>query len=108
MDEQGNIKGVMKGTFSISRPDGMLEGTFVGKISGNLLTGDIFDEGTWIAVKNTGVFANVKAGGKWSAELHFGTIPGTSIFTLVGPLTWEGKYITVPKKFGKSNGADDD
>ena len=102
MDDQGNVKGVMKGTFSISRPDGMLEGTFVGKISGNLLTGNIFDEGTWIAVKNTGVFAKVKAGGKWSAHLQFNGV------TLAGPLTWEGKYTTVPKKFGKSNGADDD
>jgi hypothetical protein len=85
----------MKGTFSLTRPDGtgVMEGTFLGKISGNLFTGDISDTGTWRSTGGTGVFKGVKAWGKWSAELHLGAIPGTDIVTLIGPVTWGGKYI---------------
>ena len=94
VDDEGNARGLMKGTFSLTRPDGtgVLEGTFIGRINGNIFTGDIMDKGTWRSTKGTGVFKNVKALGKWSAELHLGTIPGTDIITLIGPVTWEGKY----------------
>jgi len=108
VDEQGNASGVMKGTFSLTRPDGSgtLEGTFIGRISGNLFTGEISDSGTWIGTGGTGVFEDAKAFGKWSAQLSFGPIPGTDIYTLVGPVTWEGKYSLpverpVVKKFWK-------
>jgi len=94
VNDDGNAKGLMKGTFSLTRFDGTgsLEGTFMGRISGNLLTGDISDTGTWRSTKGTGVFENVKASGKWSADLSFGPIPGTDIYTLIGPVSWEGKY----------------
>jgi len=94
VDEQGNANGVMKGTFSMTRPDGsgILEGTFTGRISGNLFTGEISDSGTWKNTGSTGVFEGVKASGKWSAQLSIGPIPGTDIYTLIGPVLWEGKY----------------
>lgn len=98
VDEQYNASGVMKGTFSLTRPDGsgVLKGTFTGRISGNLGTGDIYDTGTWSSTGGTGVFKGVKASGKWSADLSIGPIPGTDIYTLIGPVTWQGKY-TSPK-----------
>lgn len=94
VDDQGNASGMMKGNFSLTRPDGsgILEGTFLGKISGNLFTGEISDSGTWLSTKGTGVFEGARAFGKWSAQLSIGAIPGTDIYTLVGPVTWEGKY----------------
>ena len=94
VDDQGNANGVMKGTFSLARPDGsgVLEGTFTGLIRGNLYTGDISDTGVWVSNGGTGVFEGVKAVGKWSAELSIGPIPGTDIYTLIGPVTWEGMY----------------
>lgn len=96
VDEQYNAKGMMKGTFSLTRPDGSgtLNGSFTGKIQGNLYTGDIMDKGTWRSTGGTGVFEKVKAWGTWSAELHYDAIPGTDIYTLVGPVTWGGKYIS--------------
>jgi hypothetical protein len=95
VDEQGNASGIMKGTFSLTRPDGSgtLEGTFTGIIRGNLFTYTITDDGIWVGTGGTGVFENVKAWGKWSADLSLGLIPGTDIYTLLGPVTWEGKYI---------------
>lgn len=92
--EDGSAKGFMKGTFALTRPDGtgVLEGTFTGKINGNLFTGDISDSGTWQSTKSTGVFEGVKAWGTWSADLSYGPIPGTEIYTLIGPVNWEGKY----------------
>jgi hypothetical protein len=100
VDDEGNARGLMKGTFSLTRPDGTgsLEGTFTGRIQGNLYTGDIMDEGTWHSNKGTGVFENVRALGKWSAELHLGIVPGTDIITLIGPVAWEGKYINLNKE----------
>lgn len=94
VDDQGNARGMMKGTFSLTRPDGSgtLEGTFIGRISGNLFTGEIADSGTWFSNGGTGVFEGAKAFGKWSAQLSIGAIPGTDIYTLIGPVTWEGKY----------------
>jgi hypothetical protein len=96
VDDEGNASGVMKGDFSLTRPDGtgILEGSFTGSIQGNLFTGDIRDNGTWQSTKGTGVFEDVKASGKWSAELCLGAVPGTDIITLIGPVTWEGKYIS--------------
>ena len=92
--DDGSARGVMRGTFTLTRLDGTgtLEGTFTGRISGNLFTGDISDTGTWKSAGGTGVFEGVKAWGKWSADLSIGPIPGTDIYTLIGPVTWEGKY----------------
>jgi hypothetical protein len=97
--DDGSAEGVMNGTFTLTRPDGTgtLEGTFTGRISGNLATGDISDTGTWKSTKGIGVFEDVKAWGAWSAELSLGPIPGTDIYTLIGPVNWEGKY-TSPTK----------
>jgi hypothetical protein len=94
VDDQGNAKGVMRGTFSLTRPDGsgVMKGTFIGRIRGNLYTGDISDTGTWRSTGGTGVFEGVNASGKWSAQLSIGPIPGTDIYTLIGPVTWQGKY----------------
>ena len=94
VDKAGNANGVMTGTFSIARPDGAgtLEGTFFGRIRGNLNTMVIMDEGTWIGTRGGGVFKNVKAWGKWSADLKPGIVNGQ--ITLMGPLTWEGRYIS--------------
>lgn len=96
VDDQGNAKGIMRGSFTLTRPDGtgVMKGRFMGRIKGNLLTGDISDTGTWRSAGGTGVFKGVKAWGKWSAELHFGLIPGTDIATLIGPVAWDGKYIS--------------
>jgi hypothetical protein len=93
VDSAFNANGIMKGTFSLTRSDGsgVLKGTFFGKISGNLYTGDISDTGTWQSTSGTGVFKNVKASGKWSAELYFNGE------TLIGPVTWSGRY-TIPVK----------
>ncbi len=110
VDEEGNAHGVMKGSFSLIRPDGSgsLDGTFTGRIRGNLYTGEISDSGTWAATGGTGVFEGAKAFGKWSAQLSIGPIPGTDIYTLIGPVTWEGKYMLhverpVVNKFWKSD-----
>jgi hypothetical protein len=96
VDDDGNARGLMRGTFSLTRPDGTgtLEGTFTGMIQGNLFTGDISDAGTWRSTRGTGVFEDAKAWGKWSADLSFGPIPGTDIYTLIGPVNWEGRYIS--------------
>jgi len=94
VDRNGNANGFMKGTFTLSQPDGVLSGTFYGRIRGNLYTYTIMDEGVWMGTGGTGVFQGVKAWGKWSADLSLGCIPGTSIYTLIGPITWEGKYMT--------------
>jgi hypothetical protein len=93
--DDGNASGVMKGTFTLTRSDGngILEGTFTGRISGNLFTGDIFDTGTWRSTGGTGIFKDARAWGDWATELHLGLIPGTDILTLVGPVTWDGRYI---------------
>ena len=92
VDEQYNASGTMRGTFSLTRPDGSgsLSGTFTGRIRGNLYTGDIYDEGSWRSTGGTGCFEGVRAWGKWSAELHYGDIGGQ--MTLVGPMNWSGKY----------------
>ena len=94
VDEEYNARGMMRGTFTLTRPDGsgVLKGSFNGRIKGNLSTGDISDTGSWRSTGGTGVFEGVRAWGKWSAELHFGLIPGTDIATLVGPVVWNGKY----------------
>ena len=96
VDEEGNIKGKMEGTFILTRPNGStLEGKFSGKITGNNYfdpTVTIVDEGKWKSTKGTGDFEGVKAKGTWSAHLYYGPIPGTPIWTLVGPLTWDGKW----------------
>lgn len=112
VDESGNVKGMMTGTFKIIRADGTLvstlEGRFNGKITGNHffdLAVTIRDEGTWTSTKGTGEFEGVKAWGKWSADLALGVIidpitndpvidpeTGQPIITLVGPLTWGGQY----------------
>ena len=91
--DNGDASGVMKGTFSLTRPDGsgVLKGTFAGIIRGNLSTMDITDEGAWMATGGTGVFKDVKAWGKWSADLSYNGV------TLVGPVTWEGSYISRAK-----------
>jgi hypothetical protein len=90
VQKDGSARGIMKGEFRLICPDGsgVLEGVFEGKITGNLFTGFISDDGTWLSTGGSGVFADVKAGGKWSADLAF----DAGIGTLVGPLTWEGKY----------------
>jgi hypothetical protein len=95
VDDQGNAKGTMRGSFTLTRPDGtgVMEGTFTGRISGNLVTGDISDIGTWRSTGGNGVFEGVKSWGNWSADLHYGLIPGTDIATLVGPVSWSGKYM---------------
>ena len=92
VDEQYNASGIMRGSFSLTRPDGSgaLNGVFTGKIQGNLYTGDIYDQGTWRATGGSGVFEGVRAWGRWSAELHFGEVGGMT--TLVGPLSWSGQY----------------
>jgi hypothetical protein len=97
VDEEYNAAGTMRGTFTLTRPDGTgtLQGTFTGRIQGNLYTGDITDEGTWGSTGGTGVFQGVKAWGQWSAELHFGIVGGQP--TLVGPVNWSGKYISYTK-----------
>ncbi len=98
VDELGNVKGMMTGTFKIIRADGTLEGRFNGKITGNNFfdpTVTIRDEGTWTSTKGTGEFEGVKAWGKWSADLEYGPpFPGAppEMYTLVGPLTWGGQY----------------
>lgn len=93
VDNNYNASGRMTGTFTLTRPDGSgaLTGTFSGRINGNLYTGDINDEGNWRATGGTGCFEDVRAWGKWSAELHFGEVGGQ--VTLVGPMTWSGKYM---------------
>jgi hypothetical protein len=100
VDEQGNAFGIMMGTFSLARPDGsgVLTGTFSGRISGNLATGIISDAGMWMSTSGSGVFAGTRAWGKWSADLCPGLIPGTNYVTLLGPLSWEGKYWTPSKR----------
>lgn len=92
VDEQYNASGIMRGSFSLTRPDGSgaLNGVFTGKIRGNLYTGDIYDQGTWHATGGSGVFKGVRAWGRWSAELHYGEVGGQ--VTLVGPLSWSGQY----------------
>ncbi len=92
--DDGGVRGVMWGSFTMTRPDGtgVLRGVFEGKISGNLFTGDIYDSGAWVSFGGTGVFEGVKARGSWSAELHAGLVPGTEYPSLVGPVFWEGKY----------------
>lgn len=98
--DDGSAKGVMRGTFSLTRPDGStLEGTFTGRITGNIYTGDISDTGSWKSTGGTGDFDGVRAWGTWSADLSYGPIPETEIYTLVGPVTWQGKY-TSPKPQG--------
>ena len=94
VDEQYNASGVMRGTFSLTCPDGSgsLSGTFTGRIRGNLYTGDIYDEGSWRSTDGTGCFEGIKAWGKWSAELHFGEVGGQ--MTLVGPVSWSGNYMS--------------
>ena len=90
VQNDGSAKGIMWGQFTLTRPDGsVLEGVFDGKITGNLYTGFISDTGMWFSTGGTGVFAGVKAWGQWSADLSFD--PGMG--TLIGPLTWEGKYL---------------
>jgi hypothetical protein len=86
--DDGSARGLMKGTFTLTRPDnsGTLKGTFTGRISGNLFTGDISDTGTWRSTEGTGVFEGVRALGKWSADLTYNGV------TLIGPVNWEGKY----------------
>ena len=94
VDSLGNARGVMKGTFTIMRGDGsILSGTFNGRIKGNLFTMVILDEGTWRSTAGTGAFENVKAWGKWSGNLGLVDLGGGQ-FTLGGPLTWQGKYLT--------------
>ncbi len=102
VDDEGNARGLMRGTFSLIRPDGTgtLEGTFAGRIQGNLFTGEISDTGTWRSTGGNGVFKGLKTWGKWSADLSFGPIPGTDIYTLVGPVIWGGKYINPVKPQG--------
>jgi len=97
--DDGSTSGIMKGSFTLTRPDGsgVLKGSFEGRISGNLYTGDISDTGTWKSTESTGVFEDVRAWGKWSADLSFGPIPGTDIYTLIGPVTWEGNYSSINK-----------
>jgi hypothetical protein len=97
--DDGSARGIMKGTFKLARPDGsgVLEGTFEGRISGNLFTGNIADTGTWKSTGASGVFKDVKAWGSWSTSLSIGPIPGTDIYTLIGPVTWEGKYSAAVK-----------
>jgi hypothetical protein len=97
--DDGSASGSMKGNFTLTCPDGsgVLAGTFEGRISGNLYTGDISDAGTWKSTEGTGVFEDVMAWGKWSADLSFGPIPGTDIYTLIGPVAWEGKYSSLSK-----------
>jgi hypothetical protein len=86
----GSAFGFMRGEFTLSRPDGtgVLEGVFEGRITGNLFTGDISDEGTWHSDGGSGVFEKVKASGKWSADLAYDPALGT----LIGPMSWEGRY----------------
>jgi hypothetical protein len=94
VDREGNARGVMQGSFIITGPDGQstLTGTFFGRIRGNLNKLVIMDQGTWIGTEGTGVFEDVKAWGKWSASLNAGTINGQ--LTLLGPLIWQGRYIS--------------
>lgn len=103
VSDDGTVWGFMRGEFTMSRPDGTgaLSGSFIGRISGNLYTGDISDTGTWTSTGGTGVFAGVRANGKWSAELHADLIPGTDIVSLVGPLSWQGKYYSPYKPYIK-------
>jgi hypothetical protein len=91
VQDDGTTRGIMRGNFTLTRPDGsgVLEGVFEGKISGNLYLGNISDSGMWRSTGGSGVFADVKAWGQWSAELVY----DTGLGTLIGPLLWEGKYI---------------
>jgi hypothetical protein len=91
VQKDGSCMGIMKGEFTLSRPDGsgVLEGVFEGRITGNLYTGYISDAGMWFSTGGSGVFAGVKAWGQWSADLAY----DVGLGTLVGPLGWEGKYL---------------
>lgn len=90
VQDDGTARGIMKGEFTLVRPDGsgVLEGVFEGRIAGNLFTGFISDEGMWFSTGGSGVFDKVRAWGRWSADLAYD--PG--IGTLIGPLNWNGKY----------------
>ncbi|OGO29910.1 MAG: hypothetical protein A2Z29_05795 [Chloroflexi bacterium RBG_16_56_11] len=95
----GSAAGWMTGTFTLTSlvyPDSVLQGTFNGRISGNLalvpelgLFPYVSDSGSWYSTGGTGVFAGTKAWGRWSASLNF----DLSLMTLTGPLNWEGKYL---------------
>jgi hypothetical protein len=89
VQNDGSARGIMKGNFTLTGPDGKLEGFFEGRITGNIYTGFISDQGTWFSTGGTGAFAGVKAWGRWSADLSYD--PGYG--TLIGQLTWQGKYL---------------
>jgi hypothetical protein len=91
VQKDGSARGIMKGGFTLTRLDGggVLEGVFEGKITGNLFTGFISDEGMWFSTGGSGVFAGVRAWGRWSSDLSY----DFSLGTLVGPLDWEGRYL---------------
>jgi hypothetical protein len=91
VQKDGSARGIMKGDFTLTRLDGsgVLEGVFDGVITGNLFSGFISDVGMWFSTGGSGVFAGVKAWGRWSADLSF----DLGIGTLIGPLDWEGKYL---------------
>jgi len=90
VDKAGRANGTMHGTFTLITGAGILEGTFHARISGDLFTWQIIDEGVWKGTSGTGVFEGVKAWGSLSAELEWNDDLGT----LAGPLTWDGKYIS--------------
>lgn len=98
VDKAGKANGTMHGTFTLTATDSTLYGTFHARISGTI-SEDVWDwyvvdEGVWKSTNGTGVFEGVKAWGSLFAELEFGPIPDPPFYTLVGPLTWEGKYIS--------------
>jgi len=98
---QGRLSGkfVMAGFNETGTPTGTLEGNMVGEVSGtwnpldptNPTGTTISDRGTWQSTKGTGVFAKVKAGGTWEADLEWGEFqPG--VWTYFGTTTFKGTY----------------
>ncbi len=100
VEDDGTTCGWMWGTFTMSiDPNNVMTGTFNGKITGNLYLGNISDAGSWVMTSGTGAFTDVKAFGNWSAQLNY----DTSIGTLTGPLSWQGKYSAGTNSYTRPN-----
>ena len=101
IDDDGTTFGWMWGDFTLTSPDGsVMQGTFTGKVTGNLAPPlpYVSDTGSWRMTSGTGVFADVSAFGSWSADLVWTQITDTD-FTLAGPINWQGKYSGDSTKF---------
>jgi hypothetical protein len=98
VDGDGTTFGWMWGNFKITSlvyPDSVMQGTFFGKITGNMTYLNISDTGTWTQTWGTGVFAGANAYGSWSAQLAYSDY----YKTLVGSLDWQGKYTSSSLKY---------